>query len=27
LKEGNEIRFVAENVDGAYTVMSFEAAK
>jgi Cu/Ag efflux protein CusF len=27
LKEGDEIRFIAENVDGAYTVMSFEAAK
>jgi Cu/Ag efflux protein CusF len=27
LKEGDEIRFVAEKVDGAFTVMSFEAGK
>jgi Cu/Ag efflux protein CusF len=27
LKEGDEIRFVAEKVDGAFTVMRFEAAK
>jgi len=27
LKEGDEIRFVADKVDGAYTMMSFEAAK
>ena len=27
LKEGDEIRFVADKVDGAYTVMRFEAAK
>ncbi len=27
LKEGDEIFFVAEKVDGAFTVMSFESAK
>ena len=27
LKEGDQILFVAERVDGAFTVMSFEAAK
>jgi Cu/Ag efflux protein CusF len=27
LKEGDEIRFIAEKVDGAFTVMRFEAAK
>jgi len=27
LKEGDKILFVAEKVDGAFTVMSFEAAK
>jgi len=27
LKEGDKILFVAEKVDGAYTVMRFEAAK
>jgi len=27
LKEGDEIRFVAEKVDGAFTVMRVEAAK
>ena len=27
LKEGDEIRFVADKVDGAYTMMSFESAK
>lgn len=27
LKEGDTIRFVAEKVDGAFTVMRFEAAK
>ena len=27
LKEGDKINFVADKVDGAFTVMSFEAAK
>ena len=27
LKEGDEIRFVADKVDGAYTVMQFEPVK
>jgi Cu/Ag efflux protein CusF len=27
LHEGDKILFVAENVEGAFTVMSFEAAK
>ena len=27
LKEGDEIRFVADKVNGAFTVMSFESAK
>lgn len=27
LKEGDEIRFVADKVDGAYTLVSFESAK
>jgi Cu/Ag efflux protein CusF len=27
LKEGDEIRFVAEKVDGAYTVIQFEPVK
>jgi Cu/Ag efflux protein CusF len=27
LKEGDKIRFVAEKVDGAFTVMSFESMK
>jgi len=27
LKKGDEIRFVAEKVDGAFTVMRVEAAK
>jgi Cu/Ag efflux protein CusF len=27
LKEGDKILFVAEKVDGAFTVMSFESAK
>jgi Cu/Ag efflux protein CusF len=27
LKEGDEIRFVADKVDGAFTVMSFEPMK